>query len=279
MTVVYRLEGSALSIEYEAVSDADTVLNLTNHAYFNLSGEGEGTIEDHILTLHADAYTAVDGNGLTVEKVIPVAGTPFDFRSPKAIGKDIGADDEQLRNGGGYDHNFVLDPSGSLKEIAEAVSPKTGVQMRVLTTQPGCSSTPVTRSPPPRPAKTGMSTDGGAASASRPRHFPNGMACPSFISPVLKAGEVYRQKTVYAFRWTAKSAGRFGIYRGVKTLAAGKLFVQGRNRRWRCNHEATGEDQKFRVQPFLKGWRASKSRAPWQAPISCTSEAFHSLSA
>ena len=90
MTVVYRLEGSALSIEYEAVSDADTVLNLTNHAYFNLSGEGEGTIEDHILILHADAYTAIDGNGLTVEKVIPVAGTPFDFRSPKAIVRTSG---------------------------------------------------------------------------------------------------------------------------------------------------------------------------------------------
>lgn len=199
VTVVYRLEGSALSIEYEAVSDADTVLNLTNHAYFNLSGEGEGTIEDHILTLHADAYTAVDGNGLTVEKVIPVAGTPFDFRSPKAIGKDIGADDEQLHNGGGYDHNFVLDPSGSLKEIAEAVSPKTGVRMRVLTTQPGVQLYTGNSITTPQTGKNGHVYGRRSGFCLETQHFPNGMACPSFISPVLKAGEVYRQKTVYAF--------------------------------------------------------------------------------
>ena len=199
VTVVYRLEGSALSIEYEAVSGADTVLDLTNHAYLNLSGEGEGTIEDHILTLHADAYTAVDGNGLTVEKVIPVAGTPFDFRSPKAIGKDIGADDEQLHNGGGYDHNFVLDPSGSLKEIAEAVSPKTGVRMRVLTTQPGVQLYTGNSITTPQTGKNGHVYGRRSGFCLETQHFPNGMACPSFISPVLKAGEVYRQKTVYAF--------------------------------------------------------------------------------
>lgn len=199
VTVIYRLEGSALSIQYEARCDADTIINLTNHSYFNLSGEGSGTIEDHLLTLHADAFTAIDQNGLTVEKVIPVDGTPFDFRLPKAIGQDIGADDEQLHFGGGYDHNFVLDPSSSLKEIAEASSPQTGVRMKVLTTQPGVQLYTGNSITTPQTGKNGHVYGKRSGFCLETQHFPNGTSCPSFISPVLKKGETYRQKTVYAF--------------------------------------------------------------------------------
>ena len=198
VTVWYTLDGSALKIHYQAVSDADTVINLTNHAYFNLAGEGNGNIEDHLLRLNAQGYTAVDNNGLTIEKIIPVEGTPFDFRVAKPIGQDIGADDEQLHNGAGYDHNFVLDSSPELKEVASAVCPRTGIQMTVLTTQPGVQLY-TGNMIAPHTGKNGHSYGKRSGFCLETQHFPNSMACTSFASPVLKAGETYDQQTIYSF--------------------------------------------------------------------------------
>ncbi len=198
VTVTYTLDGTSLSIAYKAETDADTVLNLTNHTYFNLAGEGNGTIEDHLLRLNAQAYTAVDANGLTVEKVIPVKGTPFDFTAAKPIGRDIGADDEQLHNGGGYDHNFVLEPSSELTEAVEVSCPRTGIRMQVFTTQPGVqlyTGNMIT----PQTGKQGHFYGKRSGFCLETQHFPNSMACPSFASPILRAGEIYTQKTVYAF--------------------------------------------------------------------------------
>ena len=198
VTVFYKLTGAALDIHYFARSDADTVINLTNHAYFNLAGEGEGTIADHLLTIHADAFTAVDLHGLTVEKVLSVEGTPFDFRTAKAVGRDIEADDEQLHFGGGYDHNFVLEPSHDLTEAAVVSCPRSGIQMRVSTTQPGVqlyTGNMIT----PQTGKHGHPYVKRSALCLETQHFPNSMACSSFASPVLKAGETYDEETVYEF--------------------------------------------------------------------------------
>ncbi len=196
--VEYQLKGTALMIRYHAESDADTVINLTNHAYFNLAGEGNGTIEDHLLTLHADAFTAIDKNGLTVEQIIPVENTPFDFRVRKAIGQDIHAENDQLQNGGGYDHNFVLNSIHSLSEAAVVYCPRTGIQMRVETTQPGVqlyTGNMIT----PQTGKKGHPYGKRSALCLETQHFPNSMACTSFASPVLRAGEMYDEETVYSF--------------------------------------------------------------------------------
>lgn len=200
VTVTYRLsENNELIIDYQATCDQDTVLNLTNHTYFNLSGEGTGSVEDEEVMICADAYTAVDPYGLTIEKIVPVDDTPFDFRQMKAIGQDIGAEDEQLQFVGGYDHNYVLNPRQTMKRAAVVRSEKTGIVMEVLTTQPGMqlyTGNFIT----PQDGKNGHQYDKRSGFCMETQHFPNGMACPSFPSPVLKAGETYHEITVYSFQ-------------------------------------------------------------------------------
>ena len=196
--VRYSLHKNALSIHYYAKTDADTVLNLTNHTYFNLAGEGNGTIEDHILTLHADSYTKIDEHGLTIEAIVPVKQTPFDFRAGKAIGENINADDDQIRNGGGYDHNFVLQSSHKLSEAAIVSCPRSGIVMRVLTTQPGVqfySGNMIS----PQVGKNGHSYNKRSGFCLETQHFPNSPNCMSFASPVLHQDEIYDETTVYEF--------------------------------------------------------------------------------
>lgn len=200
VTVIYAFnEKNELTIDYRAVSDKDTILNLTNHAYFNLSGEGSGTtVEDQELMLAADAYTAVDEYGLTIEQMIPVEGTPFDFRTAKAIGRDIEMDDVQLKNGGGYDHNFVLGPDGEMKRAAVAYSPRTGIFMSVCTTQPGVQLYTGNMTGD-RIGKSGHAYGKRTGFCLETQHYPNSMACPSFPSVILKAGEAYEEVTVFGF--------------------------------------------------------------------------------
>ena len=200
MTVTYRFsDGNELTIDYQASCDADTVLNLTNHAYFNLSGAGSGSVEDQELMLCAESYTAIDQYGLTVEQVVPVEKTPFDFREMKPIGRDIAADDEQLRFGLGYDHNFVLNPRQTMKRAAAARSAKTGILMEALTTQPGVQLY-TGNVIPPHAGKDGRQYDARHGFCLETQHFPNSMACASFASPVLKKGEGYHEITAYCFK-------------------------------------------------------------------------------
>ena len=137
VTVTYTLTSDCgIEIDYHVTTDALTVVNLTNHAYFNLSGYDGGTILDHVVQLNAPHYTPVDSTLIPTGEIRPVAGTAFDFTAPKAIGKDVEADDQQLAFGGGYDHNFVLGEPNTPKCAAEVYDPKSGRVMKVYTDQP-----------------------------------------------------------------------------------------------------------------------------------------------
>lgn len=137
--VTYTLtDNNELELRYEAITDKTTVINMTNHAYFNLNGDGRTTILNNLLTLNADRYTPIDSTYIPLGDLVPVEGTPMDFRTPKAIGTDILADFEQLHNGNGYDHNWVLNTKGdSTKVCARLESPVTGIVLEVFTTEPG----------------------------------------------------------------------------------------------------------------------------------------------
>ena len=137
--MVYTLtDDNTLDVNYSATTDAPTVINMTNHSYFNLNGDGRTTILNHLLTIDADQYTPIDDSYLPLGVKEPVEGTPFDFRRAKAVGKEMDADNVQLRNGNGYDHNWVLNTRGNVeKPCARLESPTTGIVLEVFTTEPG----------------------------------------------------------------------------------------------------------------------------------------------
>jgi aldose 1-epimerase len=197
--VRYALQDNTLRIEYRATTDKDTVLNLTNHSYFNLSGQGSGDVLKDQVTIHASKYTPVDKNLIPTGQISPVAGTPFDFTKGKPVGQDIDGNNEQLKLGLGYDHNFVLENGGSLKSVAMVVDPNSGRTLEVWTDQPGVQF------------YTGNHLDGtvkgkgGHAYAKREalcletQHFPDSPNEPHFPSVVLRPGEELRSQTVFAF--------------------------------------------------------------------------------
>lgn len=196
VSATYRVEGCMLEMEYDAVSDRGTLCNLTNHTYWNLNGGG--TVLNHTLRLRADSFLESDKFCLPTGRIIPVAGTPMDFRKAKAIGQDIDADYARLREFGGYDHNFCLNGLSGLHEAALLYSAESGIAMRVITTLPGLQVY----------TANGLSERCGKGGAVYHKHdavcletqfYPNAMKCAAFQKPILRPGERYHQVTQYVF--------------------------------------------------------------------------------
>src|SRR5580698_6055469 len=199
-TVRYTLNGGALRIEYSASTDKDTVLNLTNHSYFNLKGQGNGDILGHVLKIDASRFTPVDATLIPTGELKSVEGTPFDFRTPHAIGERIDASDEQLRFGLGYDENFVLDhPQGQLAEAAEVYEPTSGRILRVLTTQPAVQFYTGNHLDGSITGKDGRVYKPRFAFCLETEHYPDSPNHPSFPSTELKPGQKFHSVTVYEF--------------------------------------------------------------------------------
>jgi aldose 1-epimerase len=200
--VTYRVTNdNELAIEYEATTDAPTVVNLTSHSYFNLAGEGSGSILDHELMLNASAFTPVDATLIPTGEIAKVAGGPMDFTQPTAIGARIRDGDEQLVFGRGYDHNWVLDKptSGEMTLAARVHEPKSGRVMEIHTTEPGIqfyAGNFLDASLVGTSGKMYRQSDGFCLET---QHFPDSPNKPDFPSTVLEPGETYKTTTIHRF--------------------------------------------------------------------------------
>ena len=203
--VRYTLVGSALHIDYAATTDKTTVVNVTNHSYFNLSGDGSGTILGEVLTLNADEYTPVDAGLIPVGGPQPVAGTPFDFTKPTAIGARIGVANDQLKIAGGYDHNWILRGAGAgknggeMKLAAKVFDPKTGRVLTVTTTEPGVQFYSGNFLDGSFKGKAGVPYTKNTGFCLETQHYPDSPNQPAFPSTLLQPGETMHSETVFAF--------------------------------------------------------------------------------
>ena len=201
VSVTYEMtEENELRIVYGGVCDQTTIANMTNHSYFNLAGEGSGSAMDQYLTIHAEQYTPVGEGSIPLGENSAVEGTPMDFRKAHKIGDEIEADFEQLRITGGYDHNYVTDGynKASIREIAEAWSEKTGIQMNVLTDCP-CVQFYAANFVDQEHGKNGHVYNKREAFCLETQVEPNAVNVENFHSPILEAGERYYSETIYRF--------------------------------------------------------------------------------
>jgi aldose 1-epimerase len=198
--VIYRLtDDNAIEISYEATTDRSTVVNLTNHTYFNLNGEGNGDVLDHIIHIAADNYTPVDSTLIPTGTIETVKETPFDFTTAQTIGKRINDDHEQLQFGGGYDHNYVLNPHDIETPITTITGDKSGIVMEVYTDKPGMQFYTGNFMGGTNTIRGGKKDNDRTAFALETQHFPDAPNQPQFPSPVLNHGEVYKTRTIYKF--------------------------------------------------------------------------------
>ena len=205
--VRYVLEGASLKIEYSATTTKPTVLNLTNHSYFNLGGESSGSILNEQIMIPASRYTPVDAKLIPTGQLAPVAGTPLDFLKPTVIGERIDADSEQLKIAGGYDHNFVLDAKGhDLHLAAKVVDPASGRTLIVTTTQPGVQFYSGNFLDGTLTGAGGTKYEKHAGFCLETQHFPDSPNHPQFPSTRLNPGETMVSETVFTFG-VEKSAG------------------------------------------------------------------------
>ena len=201
VSVVYTLtKDNGLKLVYDASTDKATPCNPTNHTYFNLDGEGSPTILNQVIMINADKFTPVDEGLIPLGEHADVKGTAFDFTTPKAIGQDINADEDQITFGGGYDHNFVLNSQdGSLAKAVEVYSPVTGIMMEVFTTEPGVQfyagnfleGNLTGRSGKIYPYRSGFCLE--------TQHYPDTPNQPNFPTTTLKPGDKYSHETIYKF--------------------------------------------------------------------------------
>ena len=206
VSVTYRLtDDNAIDIQYEGTTDKETILNMTNHSYFNLNGDASTPITDDTLFINADAFTPVDSTFMTTGEVTSVAETPFDFTTPTPIGARIDMEDnEQLANGHGYDHNWVLRESNDITTVAaKVVSPVTGIVLEVLTDQPGIQIYTGNFLDGTVTGKKGVVYNRRAAICLETQVYPDSpnksLVNPSWPSPYLKPGETYTHHTIFRF--------------------------------------------------------------------------------
>lgn len=193
-------DDNAIDIQYEATTDKETVCNLTNHSYFNLSGNPANSILDHVLMLDADGFTPIDDTSMTSGDIDPVEGTPLDFRSPTAVGERIDSGFEQLINGNGYDHNWVLNNKGDDSQVAATVySPVTGIQLDVLTSEPGLQIYTGNFLDGTMTGKKGIVYNKRSAICLETQKYPDSPNKPHWPQPYLKPGEKYTSRCIYKF--------------------------------------------------------------------------------
>lgn len=199
--VTYLLtDDNAIDIKYEAETDKPTVVNMTNHSYFNLDGDPEGNNADYVMTIDADGYTPVDSTFMTTGEIAAVEGTDMDFRTPTAIGARIDKDSEQLKNGKGYDHNWVLNTQGDItRKCASLMSPKTGIVLDVYTSEPGIQVYCGNFLDGTLTGKKGAVYKHRASVCLETQKYPDTPNKPEWPSAVLRLGEKYASECIYKF--------------------------------------------------------------------------------
>jgi len=203
--VTYTLtDANAIDIAYDATTDAPTVINMSNHSYFNLGADPQNhSVCDEILYINASGYTPIDTASIPFGTIDPVAGTPFDFTQPKLIGADIAADNEQLRNGSGIDHNYVLDTKGDESAVAcTLTNPANGITLKVYTNEPGLQVYTGNFLDGKTVGKGGLAFNHRGAICLETQHYPDSPNEPEWPSTVLRPGEKYHSHCIFAFSVT-----------------------------------------------------------------------------
>lgn len=203
VTALYTLSDkeNTLSLKYTATCDRDTIVNLTAHSYFNLAGQGNGTVLNHVVYINADKYTPTDDTQIPTGEIAPVGGTPFDFRTPTAIGARINENNQQLKFAGGYDDNWVINhPAGKLSLDARVTEPTTGRVLEIWSTSPGLQFYSGNFLDGTIVGKDGKIYLHRGAFAMEPQHFPDSPNHPNFPTTELKPGQVYHNTIVYKFK-------------------------------------------------------------------------------